>query len=54
MGSKSGVPTQLSTVQIVQQQPGGAGQKTLPNTVTMQQLQQVMKHVQPQHITQVC
>ena len=46
VAGKGGVPTQL----IVQ------SQKTLPTTISMQQIQQVIKHVQPQsvqHITHV-
>jgi hypothetical protein len=43
VGGKAGVQAQL----IVQ------SQKTMPTTMTVQQIQQVIKHVQPQHIAHV-
>jgi hypothetical protein len=43
VGGKAGVQAQL----IVQ------SQKALPTTLTVQQIQQVIKHVQPQHIAHV-
>lgn len=43
MGGKTGVQAQL----IVQ------SQKAMPTAMTVQQIQQVIKHVQPQHITHV-
>jgi hypothetical protein len=43
VGGKAGVQAQL----IVQ------SQKAMPTTMTVQQIQQVIKHVQPQHIAHV-